>query len=294
MEEDNAAYTAKQNAFKLQLTPKAATTYQEPCQHQPNDKKGKVYSTTEEPGATSAAAPTERPSNVWDITLEGKPLTYDETKLCTYHKAKGHNTKEFHLDDQDATALPRLRDDTDTKDEKISKLSDDDLRQNIAPKYQRKAVTAQRWSTKREGETPITFSDSDLTNVDQPHNDLLLVELQVGTSEVTRVLIDNGSSVNCIFRQTLIKMMMDLKDIKPSSRVLTEFNGSSTQLLGTIRLDVFVGGESKLVKFSVIDTKTQYNAILGTPWLHMMKAVLSTYHQCVKFPTREGTIFTLK
>ncbi|KAF8109302.1 hypothetical protein N665_0098s0030 [Sinapis alba] len=88
--------------------------------------------------------------------------------------------------------------------------------------------------------------------------------------------------------------MVDLKDIKPSSRALSGFNGSSTQLLGIIRLNIFVGGVSKLVKFSMIDTKTQYNAILGTPWLHMMKAVPSTYHQCVKFPTREGTVFTLK
>ncbi|KAF8092681.1 hypothetical protein N665_0405s0007 [Sinapis alba] len=131
-------------------------------------------------------------------------------------------------------------------------------------------------------------------DIDQPHNDPLLVELQIGTCEVTRVLIDTGSSVDLIFRQTLIKMMLDLKDIKPSSRALTGFNGSSTQLLGSIRLNVFIGGVSKLVKFSVIDTKTHYNAILGTLWLHMMKAVLSTYLQCVKFPTREGTVFTLK
>ncbi|KAF8105123.1 hypothetical protein N665_0162s0003 [Sinapis alba] len=93
------------------------------------------------------------------------------------------------------------------------------------------------------------------------------------------VLIDTGSSVDLIFHQTLIKMVVDLKDIKPSSRVLTSFNGSSTQLLGTIRLNVFVGGMSKLVKFNVIDTKTQYNTIMGTPWLHMMKAVPSTYHR---------------
>ncbi|KAF8084346.1 hypothetical protein N665_0721s0003 [Sinapis alba] len=147
---------------------------------------------------------------------------------------------------------------------------------------------------KREGETLVTFSESDLADIDQPHNDPLLVKLQIGTCEVTRFLIDTGSSVDLIFCQTLIKMMVDLKDIKPSSRALTEFNGSSIQLLGTIRLNVFVGGVSKLIKFSVIDKKTHYKAILGTLWLHMMKAVPSTYDQCVKFPTREGTIFTLK
>ncbi|KAF8110975.1 hypothetical protein N665_0077s0036 [Sinapis alba] len=139
--------------------------------------------------------------------------------------------------------------------------------------YQRKAVSAHLWPAKREVETPIAFSELDLTDIDHPHNDPLIVELQISTCEVSRVLVDTGSSVDLIFRQTLIKMMVDLKDVKPSSRALTGFNGSSTALLGTIRLNVFVGGLSKLIKFSVIDTETQYNAILGTPWLHSMKAV---------------------
>ncbi|KAF8093089.1 hypothetical protein N665_0391s0003 [Sinapis alba] len=144
--------------------------------------------------------------------------------------------------------------------------------------YQRNAVSAHRWPTKHEAETFVTFSDLDLTYIDYRHNDPLLVELQIGTCEVTRVLIDTGSSVDLIFRQTLIKMKVDPKNIKPSSRALTGFNGSSTTLLGTIRFNIFVGGVNKLIKFSVIDTKTQYNAIVGTPWLHSMKAVLSTYH----------------
>ncbi|KAF8114163.1 hypothetical protein N665_0040s0018 [Sinapis alba] len=144
--------------------------------------------------------------------------------------------------------------------------------------YQRKAVSAHRWPAKGEVETPITFSELDLTDIDHPHNNPLIIELQIGTCEVTRVLVDTGSSIDLIFRQTLIKMMIDLKDIKPSSRALTRFNGSSTTLLGTIRLNVLVGGVNKLIKFSVIDTETQYNAILGTPWLHSMKAVPSKYH----------------
>ncbi|KAF8106333.1 hypothetical protein N665_0143s0004 [Sinapis alba] len=344
MEEDNTAYTAKQNALKLQLTLKATTTYQEPRQHQPNEKKGKVYSTTEEPGATSTAAPTKRPWNVWDRTLEGKPLTYDETKFCTYHKAKANESNQaVHPNDQDAAAPLWHRDDTNTKDErpqssssednndrdlrdhlqqkrsttdlqdtliqsKKTKLSDDDLPWKLTPKVNTaapdlwKSLSDKRPSVFRRvnvilGGSPLCNNSVKAIKENQrkaPHNIPLPVELQIDTFEVTRVLIDTGRSVDLIFRQTLIKMMVDLKDIKPLSRTLTGFNGSSTQLLGTIRLNVFIGGVSKLVKFSVIDTKIQYNAILGTPWLHMMKEVSSTYHQCVKFPTREETIFTLK
>ncbi|CAA7042906.1 unnamed protein product [Microthlaspi erraticum] len=42
-----------------------------------------------------------------------------------------------------------------------------------------------------------------------------------------------------------------------------------------------------------MDKPAIYNAILGTPWLHEMKAVVSTFHQCVKFPTPPG-FYTLR
>ncbi|KAF8088080.1 hypothetical protein N665_0554s0010 [Sinapis alba] len=112
--------------------------------------------------------------------------------------------------------------------------------------------------------------------------------------EVNKRIPTQSHNCSAVADKTLEKLLIDLNDIKPSSRAFTGFNGSSTSLLGTICLNVFAGGVNKLVKFSVIDTKTQYNAILCTPWLHMMKAIPSTYHQCIKFPTKEGTVFTLK
>lgn len=74
-----------------------------------------------------------------------------------------------------------------------------------------------------------------------PHNDSLLVNIGIGECQVTKVLIDTGSSVDLIFRDTLDKMGVDLKNMKPSSRTLTGFNGASEQMLGTIRLPVYAG-----------------------------------------------------
>ena len=82
--------------------------------------------------------------------------------------------------------------------------------------------------------------------------------------------------------------------MKHSSRTLTWFNGSSEQIIGTIRLPVYAGDVTRTVKFSVIRAKAPYNAILGTPWLHSMKAIPSTYHQCVKFPVKYGTTQTIR
>ncbi|WZZ77688.1 hypothetical protein YC2023_098260 [Brassica napus] len=89
-------------------------------------------------------------------------------------------------------------------------------------------------------------------------------------------------------------MGIDLKDVKPSSRTLTGFNGSSEVILGTIRLSVQAEGVARMIKFSVVSTKAPYHVILGTPWLYSMRAIASTYHQCVKFPGMDGTIKTVR
>ena len=82
--------------------------------------------------------------------------------------------------------------------------------------------------------------------------------------------------------------------MKPSSLSLTGFNGASETMIRTIKLPVYACGVTLTVKFSVIRTKALYNAILGTPWLHSVKAGSSTYHQCVKFPRANGQVQTLR
>ncbi|XP_048619845.1 uncharacterized protein LOC125590349 [Brassica napus] len=155
--------------------------------------------------------------------------------------------------------------------------------------YRRQAITAQKWPSQVEADHQISFSAADTHGISMPHNDPLLIDIKIGECQVTKVLVDTGSSVDLIFRDTLDKMGVDLRDMKPSSRSLTGFNGSSEQMIGTIRLPVYAGVVTRTVKFSVIRAKAPYNAILGTPWLHSMKAIPSTYHQCVKFPGKDGT-----
>ena len=64
------------------------------------------------------------------------------------------------------------------------------------------------------------------------------------------------------------------------------------QLVGTITLPVVVGVYpqqiTKEVNFLVVDYSLSYNAIIGRPTLNSWKAVTSTYHLSVKFPTDYG------
>ncbi|XP_065622631.1 uncharacterized protein LOC136064616 [Quercus suber] len=64
------------------------------------------------------------------------------------------------------------------------------------------------------------------------------------------------------------------------------------QPVGSISLPVTVGAYpqqvTKEVNFLVIDCSFSYNAIIGRPTLNSWKAVTSTYHLSVKFPTEHG------
>ena len=73
---------------------------------------------------------------------------------------------------------------------------------------------------------------------------------------------------------------------------LVGFGGMKVQLVGTISLLVVVGAYpqqiTKNVNFLVVDCSSSYNAIIGRPTLNSWKAVTSTYHLSVKFPTEHG------
>ncbi|XP_070015323.1 uncharacterized protein [Nicotiana sylvestris] len=71
-----------------------------------------------------------------------------------------------------------------------------------------------------------------------------------------------------------------------ASRVLNGFNMVSETTKGEIALPVNVAGTTQNVKFHVIKRVMRYNALLGRPWVHCMRAVPSTLHQMMKFLTK--------
>lgn len=127
-----------------------------------------------------------------------------------------------------------------------------------------------------------------MINIIGPHGNALVITIDVSNYEVARILIDNGSSANLIFRDTLKRMNIEESEIERISTELTGFNGITTPSIGTIKLPVKTSGINKLVEFAVLDCPSPYNIILGRPLIHRMGAVPSTLHQCVCFPTPSG------
>ena len=100
-------------------------------------------------------------------------------------------------------------------------------------------------------------------------------------------MIDTGSSADGLFYDAF-KRMGFTKALLKQERTRFGFAGETTYSLGSIELVVTDGEIRKIIEFVVIDRSAPFNTILGRLWLYSMKAVPSTYHQCLKFPTPKG------
>jgi BarA-like signal transduction histidine kinase len=139
-------------------------------------------------------------------------------------------------------------------------------------------------------EIAIVFDDSDLVGVKFPHDDPLVTSPMIGNSRVKRVPVDSGASVDILFHDVFLKMGYNDSQLTPLTVRIYEFNSVESKVEGTILLPMTMGQEPKeatqMLKFLVVKAATTYNAILGRTGLHLFKAVASTYHLKVKFPTR--------
>ncbi|XP_019250960.1 PREDICTED: uncharacterized protein LOC109229866 [Nicotiana attenuata] len=142
-------------------------------------------------------------------------------------------------------------------------------------------------NSKRLREDDITFTEEDADGLLLPHNDALVISLNVLDFKIKRVLVDPKSSANIIQWRVLEQTKLT-RSIIPATKLLAGFNLASVTTRGEILLLTNTEGVMKTTLFEVVDGDMGYNIILGRPWLHEMKDVPSTYHQLLKFLTPEG------
>lgn len=130
----------------------------------------------------------------------------------------------------------------------------------------------------------------------QPHDDPLVVTLQIANHNVHQILVDIGSSVDVLFRSAYDQMGLPPTILKPIDAPFCGFFSHNIQPNGGVELLVTMGTypaqAAILTNFLMVDTPDIYNAIIGCPTMNTLRAVASTYHLALKFPTpaRVGVI----
>ena len=138
----------------------------------------------------------------------------------------------------------------------------------------------------------IGFSEEDARRLHHPHDDALMISLQVGDYNIHRVLVDNGSSADILYYPVFQQMRIDREQLILTNASLVGFVGVRVFPLGVITISITAGDYpqqiTREVTFFVVGYSFAYNAILGRLTLNSWKAVTSTYHLMIKFSTEYG------
>ena len=145
----------------------------------------------------------------------------------------------------------------------------------ISRESRREATSIPAASPKRQKvEEPITFTEVDTQGVQFPHNDAVIVSLNIANYDVRRILVDNGSSADILFYDAFSRMSILDGPLRPISSPLVGFTGDAVPTEGMITLIVIAGRYPRqsraLVNFLVVKAPSAYNTILGRSGLNAL------------------------
>uniref|UniRef100_A0A2N9GYD0 Reverse transcriptase domain-containing protein n=1 Tax=Fagus sylvatica TaxID=28930 RepID=A0A2N9GYD0_FAGSY len=240
------------------------------------------------------------PFFMWPPKMPGDPAAWNQRPMCSYHRERGHLTgncyklkshleqlvSDGHLSEYvnlNLTKQEKMRQNNDrprssgTAPTGVIHVILSPLCTSISPASYRSdlqkalhlrqsygisdsAHLVPKFCSEAHGSSvngTISFSDSDLHDVQLPHNDPLVITLRIGNYDVKRVLVDQGSFAEVMYQELYEKLGLGKSD-------LSEFGSPMPHHL----------------------TMPLWERVR----LHRMRAVPSTLHQKLRFPTKDGVM----
>ncbi|XP_026395809.1 uncharacterized protein LOC113290416 [Papaver somniferum] len=148
----------------------------------------------------------------------------------------------------------------------------------------------------------ITFSAKDAPEGGASHTETLVVTLNFGKYSkweddevkkekiwaIDRILVVTGSSINILFYHAFRTMGYKYSDLVPSTYNIYGFNGVASKPKEELVVKIFACELETKVTICVIDIDSPYNALIGRPWIHVIKGVASAYYQAMRIPMPSG------
>jgi hypothetical protein len=101
----------------------------------------------------------------------------------------------------------------------------------------------------------------------------------VNGKPLTKMFVDGGAAVNVMPYTMFRKLGMGPGDLTPTSIILNDFAGNTSDTKGCVHVDLMIGSKTLLVTFFVIEGKGACSLLLGRDWIHANCCIPSTMHQ---------------
>ncbi|XP_074351442.1 uncharacterized protein LOC141690550 [Apium graveolens] len=233
--------------------------------------------------------------------IQTPPESRPYNRQCDYHETHGHKTEnclslKYFIEDQVKKGNMNKYLIRDTNRGEAQKIGNNIVNVVLGGSY-----SPPRSPNFGEGvlsiqslpDLVISFSNKDYEGFNPHHNAALVVTLDIFDNEVRRMLIDNGSSVNILFKHTVDRMQFgSVRSNECREDPLYGFDHNLVLIQGTLYLPVIFGSApnqvTHVIKFYVINAPSSYNGIIGRSSLTMMQAITSISHLKIKFLTPTG------
>ncbi|XP_072056326.1 uncharacterized protein [Arachis hypogaea] len=138
----------------------------------------------------------------------------------------------------------------------------------------------------------FSFTKEDGQGIVPGHDDPVVMTMILVNAHLHRMLIDQGSSADILFKPVFDKLGLDEKELKAYPDTHFRLGDTRIKPLGFMPLHTTFGKGMKSktlsIDFIVVDVSSAYNVLIGRTTLNQLGAVVSTPHLCIKFPTLEG------
>ena len=124
----------------------------------------------------------------------------------------------------------------------------------------------------------ISFSDDEILPNGHGSTKALHIMTKVKNCTLSKVLIDNGSSLNVMPLSTLMRLPVDRSYMKHTKTVVRVFDDTRWEVTGEIEIEVQIGSCTFNIEFQVMNISSFYNCLLERPWIHIVGVVPSTLH----------------